>query len=151
MQIPILPKIYSQQILLSSIITLGIPFFYGIYKKQYMFSSILLSIILSSINYWKDPVFGTRRTIDQLCVRYGIIYQNYTIWYYNIYPSEYYFIMGTGIVIYYISGLYNKSNYKISCKLHILFHILVCFANINILSKINICKTCHFPFLFYTE
>ncbi len=37
---------------------------YGFYKKQYINSLGVFLVFLTSINYWKNPVYGWRRNID---------------------------------------------------------------------------------------
>jgi len=130
----ILPKVYSFKIIVSSIFTLSPPLFYGIFKKQYIFASILGCILLSSINYWKHPILGLRRNIDMTFVKINVLYQHYTIYYYNLNFLHYYLLSGLGLLCYIISKKRNDFEYK--CNFHILFHVFVCIANLNIIFNI---------------
>ena len=78
------PK-HSIRIYRSSFVLLFSAIFCLVYFSPYCYDLTLLSTLvgLTSINYWKHPIFGIRRTIDIIAVQSGLFYHLYC-WYYEL-------------------------------------------------------------------
>lgn len=91
------------------------------------------AVFLSSISYWRYPLYGCRRNIDMLTVLTVFIYYFYASLnpFYNSYP--YYFFTGTGL---YCSSLgykeHTRGNTKKAAYLHALLHVFANIGNISL-------------------
>jgi hypothetical protein len=107
---------------------------YAFIKQQYLFSLLNGSIFLSSINYWRKPIYSWRRTLDIIVVSSTVIYKNIAVYNSNDYKSFnvqlYYLIFFTGSFMYPISiYYYNNNRYWFAVYLHMLLHIMGNLAN----------------------
>jgi hypothetical protein len=59
----VVPKPQANYLFYTSFFSL-ISTLYGLYKKEYLNTIGVFSIFITSINYWRDPVYGWRRNID---------------------------------------------------------------------------------------
>ena len=103
-----------------------IPTVYGYYNKKYTLSTITLISMLASMNYWRNPVSGTRQNVDVVISKIsGTLYVFYG---YNYLHNNIFRIFG------YVNGFFMISLYNTSCILyalksdaweyyHIMFHI----------------------------
>ena len=78
---------------------------YGIYNGHYRSSFLAACVFLTSINYWRYPVYGWRRTLDVGCVMFSwstmlivALRSQYCFYYYllsliamSCYPISHYF------------------------------------------------------------
>ena len=48
---------------------------YGLYQGHYDMAIVPGAVFLTSINFWRDPVHGWRRTLDIVCVQCCLYYQ----------------------------------------------------------------------------
>ncbi len=67
----IMPKSHANYLFYTSFSSL-IGSLYGVYKKQYINSLGIFLIFITSINYWKNPVYGWRRNIDMFTAILGL-------------------------------------------------------------------------------
>ena len=121
-------------ILTSGIITLGIPLIYSLTKNDIYYKICYISILLSTINYWKNPQNGVRRNIDITCVCHGIIYQNYLI-YNGLTSLAYYCFMGIGLFYYFLSNWCITSFPCISSYSHCCFHLFCNLASLSLIMQ----------------
>jgi hypothetical protein len=113
---------------------------YAFMQQQYVFSLINSCVFVSSINYWRKPIYSWRRTLDIIVVSSTVIYKNITVYNsiaynsitYNSFNIKlYYFIFFTGSFLYPISiYYYNNNRYWTAVYLHMLLHIMGNLANI---------------------
>ena len=118
-------KTYSRHLLYSSLITL-IPGLYALFRKYYDFGIIHIAIVLTSINYWRDPKISSwRRYVDILVVNGGICY---TIFRSIKCTNQILFLtfLSVGIVLYALSKYFNNiKNYDLSVDCHMGLHIII--------------------------
>ena len=62
-----------------------------------------------AINYWKNPIYGWRRTIDIFWVQMLIILHTYYVWNSPV-RLRYFLIQFNGLCFYYISWYFHKKN-----------------------------------------
>jgi hypothetical protein len=122
----------NKTILTSGIITLGIPLLYSLTKSDLYYIICYISILLSTINYWRKPKKGLRRNIDITCVCHGFIYQNYLI-YNGLISLPYYTFMGIGLSYYFLSNWCTSIFPSISNYLHCCFHIFTNLASLSLI------------------
>jgi len=114
-----------------------VPALLGIYKKEYLLSSISLISMMASLNYWRDPVPGTRKNIDLVVSKItGFVY----------FIHGYNRLSGMMRFIGYTNGFIITSCYYTSCLLyklksngwityHMGFHIFIVLGKIIVLIK----------------
>ena len=126
---------YNQYILIYrfSFITF-FTFLYALYMKLYLISIFPGSIFLTSINYWKKPMYSYRRTLDIVVVTTSISCQHYLA-YNSQYQEIYYFLFLIAKILYLLGKYYyNKKEYLISTYLHISFQAISNFATVILCS-----------------
>ena len=121
-------------ILTSGIITLGIPLIYSLTKNDIYYTIGVFCVLLSSINYWRNPQNGVRRNIDITCVCHIFIYQNYLI-YNGLTSLPYYCFMGIGLFYYFLSNWCITSFPKISSYSHCCFHLFCNLASLSLIMQ----------------
>lgn len=133
----ILEKKYSKLIYYNSF-NLLITSMFGFYKNYYINALTILSVFITSINYWKHPIKGLRRNIDIMIVCLSILYNSYYV--YDCLYSHYYInIIILGIMIYIFSViLHTKKYFWLSTLLHCKVHLLSNIANYLLFTN-NIC------------
>jgi len=90
----------------------AIPGIYGLYQKQYVLSFTSFVSMAASINYWRNPVEGSRKNIDLFVSKAcGLIY---FIHGYNYVNTTWLRLFG------YTNGICMLSVYNSSCILHAL-------------------------------
>lgn len=128
-----------------------ISFLSSIYALQcecYDLAAVPGGVFLTSINYWREPVYGWRRNLDMSYVACALIYQNYRAYHLLSSPSSsssslpalltYYTLMGIGMVCYSLSvHLYKKKDIWSSTYVHCLVHVLANIANVVLYSGIR--------------
>ena len=97
---------------------------YGFVKGKYDLASISFCGFLTSINYWRYPVYGLRRNIDRTAIHIGLIYHAI-----RAYSCQrwfaYYSVYAFALVCYPASWhYYNKKYYWTSTYLHCLVHLM---------------------------
>ena len=109
-------------------------FLYALYRKHYHLAIVTGSILLTSIHYWKHPIYSFRRDLDIVVVHISTGYQHYMA--YNAkYANLYYVIYLTAALFFLISiYFYNKKHHWLSTFLHMALHILCNSANIILYS-----------------
>jgi hypothetical protein len=118
-------KKYYEPLFYSSLLTL-IPGIFAIYRKYYDFAFIQIAIVLTSINYWRDPiVISWRRYTDIILVFSGIAYTIIR----SIKGTNqilYLIFLITGIILFILSWhfLFIK-NYELSSDCHMALHIII--------------------------
>jgi len=116
---------------------------YAIQCECYDLAAVPGGVFLTSINYWRNPVYGWRRNLDMSYVACALIYQNYRA--YHLLSSSqsqallaYYTLMGICIVCYNLSvHLYKKKDIWSSTYVHCLVHVLANIANVVLYSGIR--------------
>ena len=114
-----------------------IPLYFGLYYQVYD-SSIITSItFLTSINYWRKPIkTSVRRYMDISCVLLGISYHLYLIYYYSL-STEYYYMIGTGSLLYPVEYNIPKNKYYCIALCHGLLQIIACNICVCVCYDIN--------------
>lgn len=114
-----------------------IPLYFGLYYQVYD-SSIITSItFLTSINYWRKPTKNSiRRYMDISCVLLGIYYHLYLIYHHSL-SMKYYYMIGTGSLLYPIEYNIPKNNYYCIALCHSLLQLIACNICVYICHDIN--------------
>jgi len=108
---------------------------YALLYFQYHFALLNMCIFLTSINYWRKPMYSWRRTLDMTVVNSAIIYKNIVVYNSLAYnPTNvnlYYFIFFSGSLAYPLSiYCYNYKFYWTAVYLHMLLHVMANIASI---------------------
>ena len=130
--------IYPKYNILLSTSLFTIPILYGYYNKKYLLSTTSLVSMMVSLNYWRNPISGTRKTTDVIISK--IATAIYFFHGYNNIHGAIFRIFG------YTNGLCMISLYNVSCILyqlksdtweyyHILFHISTIIGKMIVLSN----------------
>ena len=104
----------------------------ALYNEQY--DNILLAalVLLSSINYWRHPVVGPRRTFDMICACGSLAYQCvYTSWHTSERARQIYWATVLAGGSCYFVGRYFSSTrraFNVSSALHCCLHV---FGNVG--------------------
>ena len=119
-------------------------FMYALHCECYDLAAVPGGVFLTSINYWREPVYGWRRNLDMSYVACALIYQNYRAYHLLSSPSQmpalltYYTLMGIGMMCYSLSvHLYKKKDIWSSTYVHCLVHVLANIANVVLYSGIR--------------
>lgn len=72
-EVPFLPKNQSDLLFWISFL-IGFTAIYAFIKKKYDIFVICIIVFITSLNHWRDPMFGFRRNIDMFAVCSGFIY-----------------------------------------------------------------------------
>jgi hypothetical protein len=108
---------------------------YAIYNGYYDLSLCSGGVFLTSINYWRSPVYYSwQRYLDVSCVRLALMYHLYTA-----YKSEYmihYYSLTFLAISFYPLGIYyyKKKMFWHSIYAHSALHIIANIANIFLYS-----------------
>ena len=107
---------------------------YALYCGHYDLAIIPGGVFITSVNYWRLPVYGWRRNLDIAYVCGAIIYQNIRA--YNMSNAvPYYYLMGIGSLFYLLSNyLHKKKCYWGSTYTHCMLHVAANLANIVLYS-----------------
>jgi hypothetical protein len=125
---------------------------YALYCGCYDLAAVPGSVFLTSVNYWRKPVYGWRRNLDMSCVALALTYQNYSA--YLLLSSSsvmshdsssqlpalltYYTLMGLGIGCYHLSvNLYEKKYIWSSTYVHCMVHVLANTANVLLYNRVG--------------
>ena len=144
---PLLAKKYSIYLYNSGHLFL-LSFLYALHRKHYQLAIVPGSILLTSIQYWKNPTYSFRRNLDIVVVHTSIGYQHYMA--YNAkYASLHFVIYLTAALFFPISiYFYNKKQYYLYTFAHMTLHILSNAANIVLYSgqikTVSSCSNCLF-------
>ena len=134
----ILPKTHANYLFYTSFGSL-ISSSYGVYKKEYINSLCVFLFFLTSINYWRNPVYGFRRNIDILTSILGISinaknsYDHPRCLYLNLF-------LIIGLSFYPLGFYFQNKSLHLSTFSHSLIHIicnLVCISYYSDFNKIN--------------
>lgn len=120
-------------------------FMYALYCECYDLAAVPGGVFLTSINYWREPVYGWRRNLDMSYVACALIYQNYRAYHLLSSPSQmpalltYYTLMGVGMMCYSLSvHLYKKKDIWSSTYVHCLVHLLANTANVLLYNRVGV-------------
>jgi hypothetical protein len=106
---------------------------YAIANKHYDLALVPGLVFLSSINYWRDPVRGIRRTVDMITVFSTLVYQLY-----RCLSAEnmalYLFIKILGMLCYPASVYFFDKDEDLSIIFHGFVHLFGNIANIVLYS-----------------
>lgn len=107
---------------------------YAAKQGHYDLAFVPGGIFLTSINYWRNPNYSWRRTLDINYVRLALAYQVYRA-YKSQYSSMYYAITTCAVACYPIAIYYYKQNqlWK-SVYFHSMIHILGNVSNVILYS-----------------
>ena len=121
---------------------------YAIYCECYDLALVPGGVFLTSVNYWRNPVYGWRRNLDMSYVACALIYQNYRAYHLLLSSSSssqipgllaYYTLMGIGMGCYWLSlHLYKKKDIWSSTYVHCLVHLLANTANVLLYNRVNV-------------
>lgn len=105
----------------------SIPCIYAYYISEYYHSFICFLTILFSVNYWRYPIAGLRRTIDICMATFSVIYTLYHIFMYITPPISYlcYYFNAIGILLFNFSCKLHEYGYSYWYKMHIFMHIFI--------------------------
>ena len=131
----IVPKSHANVLWWTSCLSIG-SLLYSLYKKQYKFAVYPLGIFITSINHWRQPMNGWRRTLDQTAVRLAFISHTYNAFgLTNFVP---YSITMAISAIFYPLGYYFQYKYiPMSTFCHSLMHIGANIGNLILYSSNN--------------
>ena len=126
---PILPKHCSNQILYVSglcVVSMAVAYGCGLYDCMV----VVCLVFLSSINYWRHPVYGTRRNIDICIVILSCIYLCIRSFHckYQLYYIVCLFLAIASFIV--SCHFYNQSNYDFTALFHMYLHILSNVGNV---------------------
>lgn len=128
----IVPQEQATKIFRFSFLTF-VPIFASLYYEKYDIMMVPLTVFITSVSYWKKPIYGWRRNIDIMAVVAGSGYQ---LLYFPICSHTIYcfisMIMGTGCYV--LSWVVHEKNIDWSCNLHCGTHV---FANLTLLLLIT--------------
>jgi hypothetical protein len=125
---------------------------YAIYCECYDLAPVPGGVFLTSINYWRNPVYGWRRNLDMSYVASALIYQNYRAYHLLMSSSSssssssshmpallvYYTLTGISMGCYCLSlQLYKKKDIWGSTYVHCLVHLLANIANIFLYNQVS--------------
>lgn len=119
----ILPFKFSRCILFVSFLSVGTSF-YAFQVNAHDLMLMPLFVFITSVNYWRFPIYGWRRNIDITAVCSSILYKVYLI---QTSPNGFYTSLSlmTGILFYIVGWLFHYYNYyHISTLFHCGVHLL---------------------------
>ena len=97
--------------------------FYAAYRGYYDCAALTFCVFVTSINYWRNPVYGLRRNIDITAAVLTCGYQTYKS--FSIESGMYYRIgLSIALMMYPISWMVYKNNLWLSTILHGCLHII---------------------------
>ena len=107
---------------------------YAIYQQHYSLCIVPAGVLITSLNYWRHPIYGWRRNCDISYVCASVIYQSIIA--YNMkYAIPYYLCTGVAIAFYPIGrAITNKWH---ATYAHCAIHIIANIANIILYSAYN--------------
>ena len=130
----ILPPTQHMCIFVVSFINIG-PGCYAIYRGHYDLAFVPLGVLVTSINYWRNPVFVSKRRYIHM------IYVQSALWYqiYRAYNAEnvipYYIILFTALSCFPLSWHYHKKKQTWrGTILHGMVHIIATVSNMVLYS-----------------
>lgn len=126
---PILPKEYSNRILYTaSLCILSMIVAYSCRLYDCMF--VVFLVFVSSINYWRNPVYGIRRNMDIGIVIFSLVYL-VTRSFRCKYQLYYIICVSLAILSFVISiHFYENQNYDFTSLFHVYLHILSNVGNV---------------------
>ena len=132
-ELQLLPEEYSQIIFTFSFL-FGVTAIYAYAKKRYDISILLIFILITSLNYWRDPRWGFRRNVDIFVTITASIYMFISaIVLHNISIISY-MVLLVGIISYLVGWyVHYKGHIFLSTLCHCTLHIC---ANLAILFSI---------------
>jgi hypothetical protein len=118
---------------------------YALHCECYDLAAVSGGGFLTSINYWRDPVYGWRRNLDMSYVASALTYQNYRAYLLLSSSSSqqlalltYYTLVGIGIGCYQLSvHLYKKKDIWNSTYVHCLVHVVANVANVLLYNRVS--------------
>lgn len=110
--------------------------FYNYLHHNMKFNEIIFTntiLFLTSINYWRKPIYGFRRNLDITIAVINFGYNHYVI--YNCHYSWIYYLAMKGIVVFYgLSRMYHNKNSNLACFFHCMVHISANVGNLAVFS-----------------
>ena len=107
---------------------------YAIYNKHYDLAFVPGGVFLTSINYWRHPIYGWRRNVDICYVGSSLIYQCVRA-YHSQYRFLHYLTMGLAMTCYPIGRYhYNNGEKWHSAYYHSMIHVIANISNIILYS-----------------
>ena len=118
---------------------------YALHCECYDLVAVPGGVFLTSINYWRNPVYGWRRNLDMSYVAASLTYQNYRAYLLLSSSSSqqlalltYYTLVGIGIGCYQLSvHLYKKKDIWSSTYVHCLVHVVANTANVLLYNRVS--------------
>jgi hypothetical protein len=97
---------------------------YGFYQGHYISSFIPLSVFITSMNYWRHPIYGWRLNADVACVIFGF-FSMLIVAYYGTNWLRYYIIITLAASCYPLSHYFANQNMEyMGTLMHAYMHIL---------------------------
>ena len=121
----VLPPQYSQRILLASCMMTSSVVSAWINNCPDNCALAFL-VLCSSLNYWRHPVYGLRRSFDMLCANGSLAYQ---LFYTSQFTSErgraaYWATVAAGGLCYFLGRRFGRTgNFNVSSSLHCCLHL----------------------------
>ena len=107
---------------------------YAVYRGHCNLAIVPGSVLLTSLNYWRQPTYGWRRNLDIACVWTALIYQSVCAYRMST-AVPYYRVMGIASLLYPTSiYLYKKKCYWGSTYAHSMLHIIANIGNVVLYS-----------------
>ncbi len=97
---------------------------YAIYRGHYICSIVPAGVFLTSMNYWRHPTYGWRRTLDVTYVIFAFLFM-LVVAYYASHGSRYYIIITLAALCYPLSHYFHNNNQQyMGTLMHSYIHIL---------------------------
>ena len=113
---------------------------FAYYQGLYDITMISALVLCCSINYWRHPTFGYRRTMDIICAQFALWYNFYLT--YAFLSYQLFLIHSFGIFLFAMSyftaiyfGVHGNQNYASFC--HVMLHIIAVIFNLMLSYNLN--------------
>lgn len=115
---------------------------WGVYHQLYDFAVIVLSVWVTSVNYWRHPTLSWRRNMDMVTVVFSVLYHLVRAYFIHSTIGHVYirYVIAGGLAYGFSLYTYRKSMY-LSTLVHIIVHLIANIANWCLYSWITAHKT----------
>ena len=97
---------------------------YGFYRGHYLSSILPVCVFLTSMNFWRHPIYGWRRNVDVACVIFSL-FSMLIVAYYGTNWLRYYILITIAASCYPLSHYFTNQNMEhMGTLMHAYMHIL---------------------------
>eukprot|EP01134_Creolimax_fragrantissima_P008651 CFRG8656 len=120
----IMPERFYQRCFQSSNLAI-LSWIVAFYLKLYVLGTLNLGVWLTSVNYWRKPTIGFRRTLDICVVHVAFWVHIYHSIYATALNSIYYVVVVAGLACYRNARRYHfQGNYEYDSRWHCTMHVI---------------------------